>query len=512
MCPSNRLTAEATAHLQRIICLTQAAAEPSPLQGAYVSLLRTEVQSFVSTDVRQCRLETSLLTESFATLIERLGDCQQRFATLAPAYASPAESMRLLTASFLPPTSSPNLPILCCDEAVVQSLSAEVPLLPSKPSPYEPLSEGSVPSPASPGEVHSFVTSVSPAQESGSQSELWTAADPPFYFLPDWCRSVATEGSDATPQDAGVDALPRLAQLVDLIQTVETDHDALNAIGSILSTSGWEVQHCRCSSSTPSRFSPLSLHCFLAVKPPTLLERTPQIDPPYYVIDTSFKALFDVARPSPTFKDFLHHLRPTFVGTFADLERSIDFISAHVSSSLSQAGMRVPPWRRPAHLKDVFQRGIHAGADCPQYFADASPELARLLAENHAHLKEIGFVVPHMSPRFAEAQQLQDSSAERSPACRDEADFEEDAEVISLLGNAEVQDPHSVSCVTEDQQCTDEESINSEDVLASKLSEVLELDAELGVLEHQSELTLLLRQYRPSESPACRTWSLGASA
>ncbi|KAK9037627.1 hypothetical protein V6N11_022531 [Hibiscus sabdariffa] len=68
------------------------------------------------------------------------------------------------------------------------------------------------------------------------------------------------------------------------------------------------------------------------------------------VVDIDFKSQFELARPSPTYKELTDALPSIFVGGEEKLKNIISVVCSAAKHSFREAGLHVPPWRTSAYM------------------------------------------------------------------------------------------------------------------------------------------------------------------
>ncbi|XVE83324.1 hypothetical protein DITRI_Ditri16bG0079700 [Diplodiscus trichospermus] len=72
------------------------------------------------------------------------------------------------------------------------------------------------------------------------------------------------------------------------------------------------------------------------------------------IVDTDFKSQFELARPTPTYKQLTDALPSIFVGTEGKLNKIISVLCSAAKQSFREAGLHVPPWRTTTYMQSKW--------------------------------------------------------------------------------------------------------------------------------------------------------------
>ncbi|PRQ24853.1 hypothetical protein RchiOBHm_Chr6g0277051 [Rosa chinensis] len=72
------------------------------------------------------------------------------------------------------------------------------------------------------------------------------------------------------------------------------------------------------------------------------------------IVDMDFKSQFELARPSPSYKELKDILPDIFVGTEEKLDKVISLVCSAAQKSLKKMGLHVPPWRKAAYMQSKW--------------------------------------------------------------------------------------------------------------------------------------------------------------
>ncbi|KAF3445554.1 hypothetical protein FNV43_RR10730 [Rhamnella rubrinervis] len=76
--------------------------------------------------------------------------------------------------------------------------------------------------------------------------------------------------------------------------------------------------------------------------------------PTRMIVDLDFRSQFEVARPSPIYKELIDNLPCIFVGTEEKLENVISLLCSAAKESLRQMGLHIPPWRKASYMQSKW--------------------------------------------------------------------------------------------------------------------------------------------------------------
>lgn len=72
------------------------------------------------------------------------------------------------------------------------------------------------------------------------------------------------------------------------------------------------------------------------------------------IVDMDFKSQFELARPSPSYKELKDILPDIFVGTEEKLDKVISLVCSAAKKSLKKMGLHVPPWRKAPYMQSKW--------------------------------------------------------------------------------------------------------------------------------------------------------------
>ncbi|XP_018816376.1 uncharacterized protein LOC108987813 isoform X1 [Juglans regia] len=76
-----------------------------------------------------------------------------------------------------------------------------------------------------------------------------------------------------------------------------------------------------------------------------------------FFVDMDFKSQFELARPTPTYKELTETLPQIFVGTEDKLNNIISLLCSAAKQSLKERGLHIPPWRTTAYMQSKWLSG-----------------------------------------------------------------------------------------------------------------------------------------------------------
>lgn len=68
------------------------------------------------------------------------------------------------------------------------------------------------------------------------------------------------------------------------------------------------------------------------------------------IIDIEFKAQFEVARATESYKQLIEALPSVFVGSEEKVKRIISILCSAAKQSLKESGLHIPPWRTSTYM------------------------------------------------------------------------------------------------------------------------------------------------------------------
>ncbi|XP_050365229.1 uncharacterized protein LOC126783748 isoform X2 [Argentina anserina] len=72
------------------------------------------------------------------------------------------------------------------------------------------------------------------------------------------------------------------------------------------------------------------------------------------IVDIDFKSQFEVARPTPSYKELKDILPDIFVGNEEKLDKVISLVCTAAKKSLKKMGLHVPPWRKATYMQSKW--------------------------------------------------------------------------------------------------------------------------------------------------------------
>lgn len=82
-------------------------------------------------------------------------------------------------------------------------------------------------------------------------------------------------------------------------------------------------------------------------------------DPMRLIVDIDFKSQFELARPTPTYKELTNILPHIFVGTEDKLNKIISILCSAAKQSLRERGLHIPPWRTITYMQSKWLSDCH---------------------------------------------------------------------------------------------------------------------------------------------------------
>lgn len=82
-------------------------------------------------------------------------------------------------------------------------------------------------------------------------------------------------------------------------------------------------------------------------------------DPMRLIVDIDFRSQFELARPTPTYKELTNILPHIFVGTEDKLNKIISILCPAAKQSLRERGLHVPPWRTITYMQSKWLSACH---------------------------------------------------------------------------------------------------------------------------------------------------------
>ncbi|KAK9270704.1 hypothetical protein L1049_026287 [Liquidambar formosana] len=76
--------------------------------------------------------------------------------------------------------------------------------------------------------------------------------------------------------------------------------------------------------------------------------------PTRLIVDMDFRSQFELARPTPTYRDLTNTLPSIFVGTEGKLNQIISLLCSAAKQSLKQSGLHIPPWRKASYMQSKW--------------------------------------------------------------------------------------------------------------------------------------------------------------
>lgn len=81
--------------------------------------------------------------------------------------------------------------------------------------------------------------------------------------------------------------------------------------------------------------------------------------PSWLIVDMDFKSQFELARPTPAYKELTDTLPHVFVGTEDKLNKIISLLCSAAKQSLRERGLHIPPWRTATYMQSKWLAGRH---------------------------------------------------------------------------------------------------------------------------------------------------------
>ncbi|CAI9108990.1 OLC1v1008713C3 [Oldenlandia corymbosa var. corymbosa] len=72
------------------------------------------------------------------------------------------------------------------------------------------------------------------------------------------------------------------------------------------------------------------------------------------ILDIDFKSQFELARPTPTYKELCDKLPSIFIGDAQKLSKIISILCSEAKQSLKERGLHIPPWRTVAYMQSKW--------------------------------------------------------------------------------------------------------------------------------------------------------------
>ncbi|KAF3440569.1 hypothetical protein FNV43_RR18853 [Rhamnella rubrinervis] len=82
-------------------------------------------------------------------------------------------------------------------------------------------------------------------------------------------------------------------------------------------------------------------------------------EPTRLVVDIDFKSQFELARPTPAYKQLTDTLPSIFVGTEDKLIKIISILCSEAKQSLKERGLHLPPWRTTSYMQSKWLSSSH---------------------------------------------------------------------------------------------------------------------------------------------------------
>ncbi|KAF5467796.1 hypothetical protein F2P56_012011 [Juglans regia] len=76
--------------------------------------------------------------------------------------------------------------------------------------------------------------------------------------------------------------------------------------------------------------------------------------PERLIVDMDFRSHFEVARPTPTYKELTDAIPTVFVGTEEKLKKIISLLCKAAKESLRERGLHIPPWRKASYMQSKW--------------------------------------------------------------------------------------------------------------------------------------------------------------
>ncbi|KAF8404384.1 hypothetical protein HHK36_009267 [Tetracentron sinense] len=72
------------------------------------------------------------------------------------------------------------------------------------------------------------------------------------------------------------------------------------------------------------------------------------------IVDIDFKSQFELARPTPSYKELSNTLPSIFVGSEEKLNQIVSLLCSAAKESLKERGLHIPPWRRTSYMQSKW--------------------------------------------------------------------------------------------------------------------------------------------------------------
>ena len=82
-------------------------------------------------------------------------------------------------------------------------------------------------------------------------------------------------------------------------------------------------------------------------------------EPTRLVVDIDFRSQFELARPTPAYKQLTDTLPNIFVGTEDKLIKIISILCSAAKQSLKERGLHLPPWRTSSYMQSKWLSSSH---------------------------------------------------------------------------------------------------------------------------------------------------------
>ncbi|KAE8706869.1 Ribosomal protein L17 family protein [Hibiscus syriacus] len=83
-----------------------------------------------------------------------------------------------------------------------------------------------------------------------------------------------------------------------------------------------------------------------------------------FIVDIDFKSQFELARPSPTYKELTDALPSIFVGSGEKLRNVISVVCSAAKQSFREAGLHLPPWRTTTYVHSKWLSATRKVGGC----------------------------------------------------------------------------------------------------------------------------------------------------
>lgn len=97
-------------------------------------------------------------------------------------------------------------------------------------------------------------------------------------------------------------------------------------------------------------------------------------EPLRLVVDIDFKSQFELARPTPAYKQLTDSVPTIFVGTEDKLIKVISILCSAAKQSLKERGLHIPPWRTTSYMQSKWLSSSHKRDPYSDHFVGLKKE------------------------------------------------------------------------------------------------------------------------------------------